>query len=88
MHENFVNVVSVCSWGWIDHIPWIHSLKARHEQQKELEFLIEKSFSRSSKYIWYTWKKNLIENKLILQQYAKSMGRILKIQFKNAILKR
>ena len=46
-------------------MPWLHGLKAAHEQQKESqesEYLKNKPFLQSSKYFWNPCKKLLEKN--------------------------
>ena len=44
-------------------MPWLHNLKARHEQQKEPDYLKNKPFSKRSNDFWNNCKK-LIQKKI------------------------
>ena len=54
--NTYLIVVSSCFAGLIK-MTWLHSIKTRHEQQKEPNYLKNKPFSKSSNFFWNACKE-------------------------------
>ena len=48
-------------------IPWLHGLKATYEQQKEPDYLINKTLSKIFNYFWNACKELLEKKKINIQ---------------------
>ena len=60
--KNLTMKLMFCPVAGLINMPWLNGIKARHEQQKEANYLKNKPFLKSSKYFCNACKILLEEN--------------------------